>query len=123
MRNFLLGFTAATLIFFTGQWIGTSARSLDWNEQSRVASPDARHALVHYQSTSEAGHAPYGDHLVLESSAGFGGRSSSAIVFAGFCETLDIGWTDAVVRIACPTNEPIATSVDRLLGYAVTLED
>jgi hypothetical protein len=59
---------------------------LDWHQQSQAVSPDGNVIAFHMQSTSEAGVAPYGDHIMLVPSWMIFGQYFKAPIFAGYCE-------------------------------------
>jgi len=58
---------------------------MDWEYISSATLPDGAFTIKHYQSRSEAGHAPYGDNLVIESWKSFPASKSGETFFAGYC--------------------------------------
>lgn len=95
---------------------------LDWTFVSSAESPNGRHVIKYYQSTSEAGHAPYGDNLVIESWGTFPSPRSSETFFAGYCgKGFEYQWADDEnIEIQCTTNsDSIRTQAIMIHGIKV----
>jgi hypothetical protein len=77
---------------------------MDWQHISSANSPDGTFTIRHYQSLSEAGHAPYGDNLVIESSRAFPSSRSGETFFAAYCGSgLKYEWSsNKKIQITCP---------------------
>jgi hypothetical protein len=63
-------------------WITTN---IDWHEESSILSPDRSLRAFLMRSGSEAGEAPYGDHVVLVPSWMILGQYFRPSIFAGYC--------------------------------------
>ena len=65
----------------------------------------------YYKSKSEAGHAPYGDHLILESKNSFPVLFPGEVIFAGYCGGgVEFQWVgNEIIRIGCPQPGEIKT--------------
>ena len=76
---------------------------LDWQTVASKKSPEGGWVVYHLQSRSEAGEAPYGDHIVLAPSYWPLGQYYGEVVFAGYCGThLEFQWLDKhQLRIEC----------------------
>jgi len=85
-----------------------SVITLDWNEESRKKAPGGDIIAFHMQSRSEAGLAPYGDHIVLVPRYKLLGQYYTSPVFAGYCgQLLNYQWIDRqTLEITC-TDEKI----------------
>ena len=59
---------------------------LDWETKSYKKSPDGKLLAYCLQSRSEAGDAPYGDHIILTSSYLPFGQYYGDTIFAAYCE-------------------------------------
>ena len=79
---------------------------LDWTTESHAQSPDGRTTAYHLASSSEAGDAPYGDHIVLASSYLPFGQYYGQVVFAGYCVSGPkyVWKTERHFQIRCETN-------------------
>src|SRR5436309_5238698 len=79
---------------------------LDWTTESHAQSPDGRITAYHLASRSEAGDAPYGDHIVLASSYLPFGQYYGQVVFAGYCESGPkyVWKTERQLQISCETD-------------------
>ena len=58
---------------------------LDWQTVDRKKAPEGGWVAYHLKSMSEAGEAPYGDHLVLAPSYWPFGQYYGEVIFAGYC--------------------------------------
>lgn len=97
---------------------------MDWELISSAASPDGAYTIKYYQSKSEAGHAPYGDNLVIESWKAFPSPKSGETFFAGYCGSgFKYEWTsNEKIRISCPNvtaQDPIRTQTIVVHGINV----
>lgn len=79
----LFAFLAVVLLVGIVAWITITH---DWHQESSISSPDGRFRAFYMRSRSEAGEAPYGDHIVLVPSWMILGQYFKASVFAGYCE-------------------------------------
>jgi hypothetical protein len=57
----------------------------DWHQESKAVSPDGSVIAFYMQSMSEAGVAPYGDHIILVPSWMVFGQYFRDPIFAGYC--------------------------------------
>jgi hypothetical protein len=57
----LFAFLAVVLLVAIEAWLWFT---LDWREESNISSPDDSVRAFYMRSQSEAGEAPYGDHIV-----------------------------------------------------------
>lgn len=101
---------------------------LDWEKIRSAESPSGEYAVVYYRSKSEAGHAPYGDNLVIKSWKSFPYAKSGETFFAGYCGTgLDFEWIgNDKIKISCPSlNEDgaIRTRASFVHGIAVEVAE
>jgi hypothetical protein len=64
----------------------------DWHQESSISSPDGLYKAFHMRSRSEAGEAPYGDHIVLVPSWMILGQYFKSSVFAGYCGGIQYKW-------------------------------
>lgn len=97
---------------------------MDWEFVSSATSPDGAFTIKHYQSRTEAGHAPYGDNLVIESWKSFPYPKASETFFAGYCgQDLEFKWSsNEEIIIKCqkhPTQDPIRTQAIVVHGIKV----
>ena len=95
---------------------------MDWELISTATSPDGAFTIKHYQSRSEAGHAPYGDNLVIESWKSFPMPKSRETFFAGYCgQKLRYFWAgNERIIIHCPASKgPIRTQAVVVHGIKV----
>lgn len=76
----------------------------DWELVSSTASPDGAFTIKHYRSNTEAGHAPYGDNLIIESWRSFPTAKSGEKFFAGYCgNDFMYEWqSNEKTKIRCP---------------------
>jgi hypothetical protein len=76
---------------------------LSWQTVASKKAPEGRWVAYHLQSVSEAGVAPYGDHLVLAPSYWPLGQYYGEVVFAGYCGGgPEFQWLDKhQLRIKC----------------------
>lgn len=124
MKGKYVAISIATLIvilaiFFYGKQF---LFQMDWELISTATSPDGAFTIKHYQSRSEAGHAPYGDNLVIESWKSFPMPKSSETFFAGYCgQKLQYYWAgNEKIIIHCPaSNDPIRTQAVVVHGIKV----
>jgi hypothetical protein len=96
----------------------------DWEYISSATSPDGAYTIKHYQSKSEAGHAPYGDNLVMESWRAFPSPNPGETFFAGYCGSdFKYEWgSNEKIRISCPSvteQDPIRTQAIVVHGINV----
>ena len=101
----------ATLILGVLTW--SALYPLDWTTVASKRSPDDGWTAYHVRSRSEAGAAPYGDHLVLAPAYWPFGRYYGELVFAGYCsDELVFHWVGAhQLRLEC-TAEKVIKMVD-----------
>jgi hypothetical protein len=94
-------------------WLVTT---LDWKEESRKKSPEEDIAAFHMQSTSEAGLAPYGDHVVLVPRYKLLGQYYTSPVFAGYCgQEFDCQWIDRqTLEITCTAEKIIKQEISSI---------
>jgi len=80
---------------------------LDWQTVASRQAPEGRWVATHLRSTSEAGDAPYGDHLVLAPAHWPLGQYYGEVVFAGYCtDGLAFSWVGAhQLRFVCATDK------------------
>jgi len=76
---------------------------LDWQTVSSKKAPEGGWVVYHLRSMSEAGEAPYGDHIVLAPSYWPLGQHYGEVVFAGYCGNgPEFRWLDKhQLRIEC----------------------
>ena len=91
--------------FFYGKYL---MFKLDWALISSATSPNGAYTIKHYSSQSEAGHAPYGDNLVIESWKSFPTPKSGETFFAGHCgKDFYFKWeSNEKIIIQCPNVTP-----------------
>ncbi|MEW8680736.1 MAG: hypothetical protein AB2536_02420 [Candidatus Thiodiazotropha endolucinida] len=109
-------------IFFYGKHF---LFQMDWNLISSATSPDGSLTIRHFQSHTEAGHAPYGDNLVIESWRSFPDPKAGETFFAGYCgKELSFKWEgNEKIVIRCPnitSQDPIRTQA--IIVHGVTVE-
>ena len=97
---------------------------MDWEYISSSTSPDGAYTIKHYRSKSEAGHAPYGDNLVIESWTAFPSPKSGETFFAGYCGSdFKYEWNgNEKIHITCPSvteQDPIRTQAIVVHGINV----
>ena len=98
---------------------------LDWEKMSSEKSPDGKYTIEYYRSKSEAGHAPYGDHLVIESWTSFPSPNSGETFFAGYCgNEFTFEWVgNDKIEISCPSlNEEGAIRTRAILVHGISVE-
>jgi hypothetical protein len=78
---------------------------LDWKTVASKNAPEGGWIAYHMDSRSEAGEAPYGDHIVLASRYWPLGQYYGEVVFAGYCaDGPEFRWLDKhQLRIECKT--------------------
>jgi len=78
-------------------------KTLDWKEESRKKAPGSNLIAFHMMSRSEAGPAPYGDHVMLVPRYELFGQYFISPVFAGYCgQTFEYQWIDRqTLEITC----------------------
>lgn len=106
-------------IFFYGKHL---LFQMDWEFISSATSPDDAFTIKHYQSRTEAGHAPYGDNLVIESWGSFPKPKTSETFFAGYCgQKLEFNWeSNKKIIINCPASkDPVRTQAIVVHGIKV----
>lgn len=106
-------------IFFYGKHM---LFKMDWEFISSATSPNGAFKIKHYQSRTEAGHAPYGDNLVIESWKSFPYPKTSETFFAGYCgQKLEFKWeSNKKIIIKCPTSQgPFRTQAIVVHGIKV----
>ncbi len=94
----------------------------DWTLISSAQSPNGEFTIKYYQSRSEAGHAPYGDNLIIESWRSFPRPKSGETFFAGYCEEhVKFKWvSNEKIVVECKTKiDPIRTKVSVVHGIKV----
>lgn len=79
------------------------ALPLDWETVRSYRSPGGQWTAYHLRSRSEAGDAPYGDHVVLSPGNQPLGRFFGEVVFAAYCmDGAGIHWlADSVLQVQC----------------------
>ena len=97
---------------------------MDWHLISTATSPDGVFTIKYYQSRTEAGHAPYGDNLVIESWKSFPNQKEGETFFAGYCgKEFSFKWEgNEKIVIRCPNvtlQDPIRTQVIVVHGIKV----
>ena len=97
---------------------------LDWEYASSETSPGGMFTITHFRSRTEAGHAPYGDNLIIESWKSFPKPKSGETFFAGYCgNEFMYKWEgDKKIKIHCPgvtEREPIRTQAIVVHGINV----
>lgn len=95
---------------------------MDWELISTAPSTDREYTIKYYRSLSEAGHAPYGDNLVIESWSSFPYPKESETFFAGYCgKSFEYHWeNNKKIIIKCPTSQdPIRTQAIVVHGIKV----
>jgi hypothetical protein len=89
-KYLLSAFVAIASLGVLSVWITTN---IDWHEESSILSPDGSVRAFYMRSGSEAGDAPYGDHVVLVPSWMLLGQYFRTSVFAGYCNVgVQYGW-------------------------------
>lgn len=93
---------------------------LNWQTISGKKHPEGVWVAYHIQSMSEAGEAPYGDHLVLAQSYWPLGQYYGEVVFAGYCTGgLQYRWLDAhQLHIECNA-ERVLKRIDAFEGVRI----
>ena len=99
---------------------------MDWALLSSASSPNGAFTIKHYQSRTEAGHAPYGDNLVIASVRSFPTSNSAETFFAGYCgKDFSFKWQgNEKIIIHCPnvtSHDPIRTHAIIVYGIKVEL--
>ena len=98
-------------------WSYRALRDSSYELVATQRSPSGMLTIAAFRSVSEAGHAPYGDHLVLSPEPHIRRPSDGYVVFAGYCSNeLRFSWTsDTEVVIQCDTKEsnPVVTLASR----------
>ena len=97
---------------------------MDWKLVSSATSPNGTFTIKYYQSRTEAGHAPYGDNLVIESWESFPNPKAGETFFAGYCgKDFSFKWeSDEKIIIRCPNvtpEDPIRTQAIIVHGIKV----
>lgn len=89
-------------------WSYRALRDSSYRFISSQRAPNGNLTLFEFRSESDAGHAPYGEYLVLSSEEHLTNPMAGYIVFAGYCNPgLEFSWlSDAAVRVQCNTTEP-----------------
>lgn len=122
----VLGFVAVMVALVALYFYGSRAMyQIDWERMSSAKSPNGKYTVVYYRSNSEAGHAPYGDHLVIESWKSFPSAHSGETFFAGYCgNEFDFEWVgNEKIKISCPTaNEENAIRTRAILVHGISVE-
>lgn len=98
----------------------------NWKTIAVYESPNGRLALYHMQSTSEAGHAPYGDNFVLSPSWIPGGRHIGVTILAAYCRgESNVEWSHhEKIDIGCvKSGEPLVTYVKKYKGIEVSVNE
>lgn len=100
---------------------------MDWKLISSATSPDGAFTIKYYQSRTEAGHAPYGDNLVIESWRSFPNQKSGETFFAGYCgKEFSFKWAgNEKIVIRCPNvtpQDPIRTQTIIVHGIKVEVD-
>ena len=100
---------------------------MDWKFIASATSPDEVFTIKYYQSRSEAGHAPYGDNLVIESWKSFPNPKNGETFFAGYCgDDFSFKWDGSEnIIIRCPnvtSQDPIRTQAIVVHGIKVEVE-
>ncbi|WP_156107688.1 hypothetical protein [Alcanivorax nanhaiticus] len=99
---------------------------LNWKTVAVYESPNSRLALYHMQSTSEVGHAPYGDNFVLSPSWMPGGRYLGVTILAAYCRGgSGVKWNrHEKIYIGCvKSGELPVTYVRRYKGIEVSVNE
>jgi len=98
--------------------------SLDYEKQSSKTSPNGNSELTLFQSQSEAGHAPYGEHLVLHSTRKVLNPDKGHVIFAGYCESgLDYSWkSDKEIVVKCAPSGKVPILTSSTIAYGVSIE-
>lgn len=99
----------------------------DWKFISCATSPDGAFTIKYYQSQTEAGHAPYGDNLVIESWRSFPNPKRGETFFAGYCgNDFSFKWEgNEKIIIRCPNvtrQDPILTQAIIVHGIKVEVD-
>lgn len=97
---------------------------LDYDVSSNKRSPNGNYLLTEVLSTSEGGHAPYGEHLILSRKA-VDTPDEGCVIFAGYCKSLSYSWkSDAEITISCSglDTENVMSSAVKAHGIQVNYE-
>lgn len=98
---------------------------MDWELISSAKSTNNLFTIKHYRSRSEAGHAPYGDNLIIESSRSFPWPKTGETFFAGYCkDKLIFKWenSEKIIIICKTTSDPIRTQALKVYGIMVEVK-
>lgn len=101
-------------------------RGMSWEHVSSRVSTDGSMTAKYYRSKSKAGHAPLGDHLVVESGIMFPTLFPGEIVFAGYCSgKLEYKWisspTAEVLAVGCPEGSEVETIFSEYRGVKLNV--
>lgn len=94
---------------------------MDYELVSSASSPDGQIIVSELHSSSEAGHAPYGQHLVL-SRKKITRPGEEHVIFAGYCKSLSYSWasnTEIVVSCESSNTDAIKTKSIKALGIEI----
>lgn len=107
-------------------WLYRAIRDSGYTVLSSQLSPSGGVTISALSSTSEAGHAPYGQYLVLSSKPEIDSPNDGYVVFAGYChEGLSFSWkSDTEVSIRCDTTtpNPVQTLASKAFGIDIHLD-
>lgn len=85
MRNLTLICSLLVLIIGGVYLTWRFVTNIDWELISTSKSPNDKFTVKHYRSQAESGHAPYGDHLIMQSWRSFPRAMQEEVFFAGYC--------------------------------------
>jgi len=96
----------------------------EFKKISSKISPNGKFIVSEYTSLTEGGHAPYGEHLVLNKKREGADIFHGYIIFAGYCEPgMGYSWdSDGRILIKCKAKKDCSIMTQAQLVYGIKIE-
>ena len=100
-----------------------SLDEFDYNFVTSKQSSNKQYTIFEFESTSEAGHAPYGRELVLTKKNSINTPKEGYVIFAGYCKSLEYSWkTNSTIQVICKSNEKISIRTKVNKAHNINIE-
>ena len=118
---FLSGVIIAYILFLTGT---TFIANQNYKMLTNKSSPNGKYIVTEYSSRREGGHAPYGQHLVLEPKGMTKDPDHGHIIFAGYCNPRpNYFWgSNSKIVIECKTDSNKSILTSSTLAFGIDIE-
>lgn len=124
-KNLTITFLLLVIVGYGLMRLAISAISdFDSNLVSSKVSPNGQYTVFEFESTSEGGHAPYGQELVLTNKKNIKSPEDGYIIFAGYCNRpMTYSWkSNNAIQVVCESNEKITIRTKSDKAFDINIE-